>query len=193
MSFVSEPYPVQLEVDYPDRLSRLLIFVKWLLVIPQWIALMFVGVAALLAAVVSWFVVIITGRYPRGMYNFVAGMLRWGARVYGYMYLMTDRYPPFSLVEDAAYPVRLRFSYPEHVARWRPLLHWLLSIPVYVVVYVLGIVASVVAFLAWFAILILGRMPRPLFDVLCVHLAWQMRFTAYVYFMVEPYPPFAWA
>lgn len=89
--------PARYEIEYPERLSRLLIFVKWLAAIPHYIALLFVGIAAFFAVVVAWFAVLITGRWPEGLRRFVIGVTRWGARVNAYAYLMTDQYPPFAL------------------------------------------------------------------------------------------------
>jgi hypothetical protein len=88
-------YPLRLEADYPQSLSRLLIFVKWLLVIPHAIIVGVYGYAAFIAVFVAWFAIMFTGQYPRGLADFVAGYLRWNARVNFYQYLMTDQYPPF--------------------------------------------------------------------------------------------------
>jgi Domain of unknown function (DUF4389) len=91
-------YPVQLEVDYDENLSRWLIFVKWLLVIPHLIVLTFLAIAAYIVVAIAFFAILFTGRYPRGMFDFVEGVLRWSIRVNAYaQWLMTDRYPPFSL------------------------------------------------------------------------------------------------
>lgn len=89
--------PARLSVAYPERLSRLLIFVKWLLAIPHFFALMFLGIAAFFVAIAGFFAVLITGRWPEGMRNFLIGTTRWSMRVSAYIYLMTDMYPPFSL------------------------------------------------------------------------------------------------
>jgi hypothetical protein len=88
-------YPVRLEMDYPESLSRGLIFVKWLLVIPHIIIVGIYGYAASLAVMVAWFAIMFTGTFPRGLFDFAAGYMRWNARVGFYQYLMTDEYPPF--------------------------------------------------------------------------------------------------
>ena len=123
-------YPARLEIDYPPQLSRLLIFVKWLLAIPHYIALMFLGIGAFVVVVVSFFAVLFTGRYPRGMFDYMVGVTRWATRVSAYTLLLTDSYPPFSLSEHPDYPVRVQIDYPPKIARWRPLVHWLLVYPV---------------------------------------------------------------
>ena len=92
---------VRLDYDYPDaerELTRWLPLVKWFLAIPHFIALVVLGIVAVIAVIVAWFAIVFTGRYPRGIFDFVEGVLRWGNRVVGYaIVLVTDRYPPFRL------------------------------------------------------------------------------------------------
>jgi hypothetical protein len=108
LALMSDRYPstdeeqwVHLDLDYPDvrsDLNRWLPLVKWLLAIPHYIVLFFLGIAAVFAVIVAWFVILFTGRYPRGIFDFVEGVLRWGLRVEAYaLLLVTDRYPPFRL------------------------------------------------------------------------------------------------
>ncbi len=186
-------YPARLEIAYPDRLSRLLIFVKWLLAIPHYVALFFLGIGAYVVLIISFFAVLITGRYPEGMFSFMVGVLRWGHRVGAYLAFMTDAYPPFSLEDERSYPVRVQVDYPPQIARWRPLVHWLLVIPAAFAAAVIGLAAYVCVFIAWFAILITGRYPESLFNVVTVAFRWSVRIAVYNYWMTEPYPPFVWA
>ncbi len=96
-----EEQSVHLEIDYPDvkeDLNRWLPLVKWLLAIPHYIVLIALGVIAIFAIIIAWFAILITGRYPRSLFDYVVGVARWGLRVQAYMSLLvTDRYPPFSL------------------------------------------------------------------------------------------------
>jgi hypothetical protein len=96
-----EAQSLRLEVPYPDvpnELNRLLPLVKWFLAIPHYIVLFFLGIAAVVCIVIAWFAILFTGRYPRGLFDFVVGVGRWGVRVSAYAFLLvTDRYPPFSL------------------------------------------------------------------------------------------------
>ena len=149
----SAAYPVITEFDRQDEYSRLLPLVKWLLALPHWIVLAFVWIGAFFAVVASWFMVLFTGKYPEGIHSFITGTYRWTTRVTAYTMLMTDRYPPFSFEADDEYPARLDIAYTEPIARWRPLVHWLLVIPYYLVAYVLLLVAYVVVFIAFFAII----------------------------------------
>jgi hypothetical protein len=89
--------PATLSIEPSATLSRGLIFVKWLLLIPQFIVLLFLGIALYVVLIIGFFAVLFTGKWPEGMRNFVIGMMRWSSRIYAYMYLMTDVYPPFSL------------------------------------------------------------------------------------------------
>ena len=95
-----EEQSVHLEIDYPDvkRLNRWLPLVKWLLAIPHYVVLAFLWIGAAVAIVVAWFAILITGRYPRPLFDYVVGVGRWTLRVNAYAWLLvTDRYPPFSL------------------------------------------------------------------------------------------------
>jgi hypothetical protein len=96
-----EEQSVHLEIDYPDvknDLNRWMPIVKWLLAIPHYIVLFFLGIAAFFVAIFTWFAILVTGRYPRGLFDFIVGVGRWGLRVNAYAFLLvTDRYPPFSL------------------------------------------------------------------------------------------------
>lgn len=134
---------LQFDIAYPDRLSRLLIFVKWLLIIPHLIVLYFLGIALQAVTLAAWFAILFTGRYPRGMWDFAMIVLRWQARVYAYLYLQRDEYPPFG---DADYPVLFQMDYPERLSRWKIFVKWLLILPHIVVLYVLILAWLVVCY-----------------------------------------------
>ena len=98
---VDEEQAIHIEVPYPDArsdLNRWLPLVKWFLAIPHYIVLFFLYIAVIVVVIVAWFAILFTGRYPRGMFGFVVGVMRWELRVVAYAFLLTtDRYPPFSL------------------------------------------------------------------------------------------------
>jgi hypothetical protein len=183
---------VHYEADYPEGgIARWRCFFQWLLLIPQYFVLLFVWLGAALAFIGAWFAIIFTRRYPPGIFNFLVGSLRWGARVNGYSYLMTEQYPPFSL-EEVPYPIRFRAEYPEGgIARWRPFLHYFMAFPHLVVLWVLGIGVWLAMIGAWFSILFTRNYPRGIFDFVNGVLRWQLRVQAYILLMTEQYPPFS--
>jgi hypothetical protein len=188
----SVPYPVVTEFDRQDEYRRFLPIVKNLLLIPHWVVLFFIYIGAFFAIVASWFAVLFTGKYPAGIHSFLTGTYRWTTRVSAYGFLMTDRYPAFSFDNDDEYPARLDIAYTENIARWRPLVHWLLVIPYAIVASVLVWVAYVVTIIAFFAILFTKNFPEGMFDFNVVALRWQNRSAAYYLWMTEKYPPFEW-
>ena len=90
-------YPISIEIEHPEKLSRLTTFFRFFMAIPQYIVLYFLGIAAAVVVFISWWAILFTGRYPRWAFDFVSGYFRWNTRVGGYSILLTDKYPPFSL------------------------------------------------------------------------------------------------
>jgi hypothetical protein len=189
---VEPDYPLRLDIDRQEEYSRWMPLVKWLLAIPHYIVLLVLWIGAFFAIVIAWFAVLITGRYPRGLFDFVVGVNRWTIRVTAYVYLMVDPYPPFSLESDPNYPVRLEVDYPERVERWRPLVAWILAIPYLIIAGILVYIGYILAFFAFFTILFAKSFPKGMFDILLVALRWQARGNAYALWLVTRYPPWVW-
>jgi hypothetical protein len=185
-------YPLQLDIDHQEQYSRFMPLVKWLLVIPNYIVLIVLWIGALFAIVISWFAVLITGRYPRGLFDYMLGVARWTNRVTTYHYLMVDPYPPFSLDSHPDYPTRFELEYPEKVERWRPLVAWILAIPYLIVAGILVYLGYVLVFFAFFTILFARSFPKGMFDIVVVALRWQARGNAYALWLVTRYPPWVW-
>jgi hypothetical protein len=183
-------YPLRYDVEYPEELSRWLIFVKWLLAFPHLIILYALGVAAGVIGFIAWFAILFTKRYPRGLFDFVVNVNRWNANVGAYAGLFRDEYPPFSW-EPGKYAVTYEVDYPEELSRWLIFVKWLLAIPHVVVLLLLFIGASVAWVIAWFAILFTKRFPRGLFDFIVGVTRWQYRVNAYTGFLRDDYPPFS--
>jgi hypothetical protein len=185
------PYPVTFKADYVEKRSRLTTFFRVLLAIPHVIFLYFYGLAAGVVVIVAWFALLFTGRYPQGMYDFVAGSLRYSTRVYGYLWLLNDEYPPFSGSAGTSYPVDLNVGPPKsEYSRLKVLFRIILAIPVLIIHYAMQIVAEVGAFIAWFAIVALGRQPKGLQDMIVLGTSYQQRAYAYLALITEDWPPF---
>lgn len=214
---VREIYPAHMEAQLEQPLSRWLWLVKWLLVIPHLIVLALLWVAFVVLSVVAFVAILFTERYPRGIFEFNVGVLRWTWRVeyYASGAFATDRYPPFSLADDPAYPAHFDVEYPERLSRWLVLVKWwLLALPHYLIVGVFvgatwwtsteadtahwawssgggwpGLI-GLLALISAVALLFTGRYPRALFDFLLGMNRWVLRVAAYVSLMTDQYPPF---
>ena len=207
-------YPVRLTGELDPNLSRWLWLVKMFLAIPHYVVLVFLLLAFGVTTVIAGAAIVFTGRYPRRLFDFNVGVLRWNWRVGFFVYaaLGTDRYPPFTLARTD-YPADIDIAYPEHLSRGLVLIKWLLAIPHLVVVFLIAAailpywwtdydwssgfqaiggysVLNLVVVLAGFFLLITGSYPRGLFDLLMGVNRWLYRVLIYVAFMRDDYPPF---
>lgn len=183
-------YPLRYDVEYPERLSRLLIFVKWLLAIPHLLILYALSAVANIVLFIAFFAILFTKRFPKGLFDLVVNIYRWQANINAYVGLLRDEYPPFSW-EQGRYPVTYEVDYPEELGRWMPLIKWLLALPHYIILLLLGVIAIIFWIIAWFAILFTARFPRGLFNYIVGVTRWYYRVNAYVYFLRDDYPPFS--
>ncbi|HET9996944.1 MAG TPA: DUF4389 domain-containing protein, partial [Nocardioides sp.] len=205
-------YPVHVDAQLDSKLSRWLWLFKWLLAIPHYVVLAFLWLAFVVLSVVAFFAILFTGRYPHSIFEFNVGVLRWQWRVayYAYGALGTDRYPPFTLRDVPDYPAHLDVDYPERLSRGLVLVKWwLLAIPHYLIVglflggagYYIGtaddssrLVATglipLLAVVAGVVVLLTGRYPLPLFDLLLGLNRWVLRVAGYASLMTDTYPPF---
>ncbi|GHB61809.1 membrane protein [Streptomyces umbrinus] len=203
--------PVRIEASVDARLSRWLWLVKWLLAIPHYIVLFFLWIGFVLVTVIAFFAILFTARYPRSLFDFSVGVLRWNWRVsyYAHTALGTDRYPPFTLADVPDYPARFDVAYPDRLSRGLVLVKWwLLAIPQYIVVAMFaggwgwgggwddgggwrgGGLMPFLSFVAVVILLFTARYPRHLFDFLMGLARWVARVTAYAALMTDQYPPF---
>jgi uncharacterized membrane protein len=179
------------EAEYVEQRSRVSTFFRYFLAIPHYFVLFFYGIGAFFAIVVAWFALVITGNYPPGIYSFLDGFLRYSTAVYGYLALLTDEYPPFGPADTESYPARIIVppAKPQY-SRVKALLRILLAIPVLIILYAMQLVWEIGAFLAWFVIVIVGKQPKGLQDMIVLGLSYQVRANAYLWLMTEDWPPF---
>ncbi len=192
-------YPVSVTGELDPALGQWLWLVKWLLAIPHVIVLSFLWIAFFFLSIGAFFAILFTGKYPRGIFDFNVGVLRWSWRVgfYAYTALATDRYPPFSL-STRDYPANLEVEYPKQLSRGLVLIKWwLLAIPHYIVVTVFSGggaggpgLASVLAVFGAVGRLFRGRYPADIFTLVMGFNRWSLRVGAYATLMTDEYPPF---
>ncbi len=216
MTESQSPYPVRVDASLDPSISRWLWLVKWLLLIPHVVVLAFLWLAFCVVSVVAFVAILCTGRYPRGLFNFNVGVLRWTWRVdyYGYSALGTDRYPPFTLADVPDYPAHLHVPYPERLSRGLVLVKWwLLALPHYLVLSLFvggglwatsgnathsgwsdglagGGLVGLLVLIAAIVLLFTGRYPGSLYGFILGMNRWALRVAAYSGLMTDAYPPF---
>lgn len=191
MAAAAVAHPIDLVVTDDLHRSRLTVFFRLLLAIPHFVWLAVYGIVAELAVVVAWFAALVIGRLPDGLHNFLAGFVRYSTRVNAYVLLLANPFPPFG--GGGSYPVDVRIAGPEGQSRLTVLFRLLLAIPAGVLTYVFRIVNNVVALLAWFYCLVMGRMNGGMRDLSAWLLRYEVQTYAYVFLLTGRYPSLAGA
>jgi hypothetical protein len=183
-------YPITFEADYEREPGRLSTFFRYFLLIP-WIIVGYIyGIAVIVTYIISWFAILITGRYPEGLYNFNSGVLRYGTRVNSYGGLLTDKFPPFGLSPDPTYPVRLQIApRPEKHSRLKAFFRFVLAIPLFFVAYAIGALHFGAVVASWLTIVFRGYQPAGAHNALVFTTAWQARVGGYLGLLTDVYPP----
>jgi uncharacterized protein DUF4389 len=203
------PYPMQIDVERQPEYDKLRALIRspyafilglvWLvMIIPLYVVELVLAIVALVLWIISWFAVLFTGRIPQGIFNYQVGYLRFSARVYAWVFLLSDQYPTFSFAEDD-HPMRVSIEYPERVSRWRgiPLLTAILAIPaalvgavLMLIGWLLVILPPIVPGVIQLCILFTGRYPEGLFNLIRGGVRISLRASAYGFMLVTRYPSF---
>jgi len=181
---------VHVRIEYRERRSRLTTGLRFFLALPHLAAALCVGLVAAAAAVVAWFSILATGRYPRPIAGFVTGAIGYTTRVGCYWLLVTDRFPSFALSRRSGDAVEVHIDEPGGRSRVTTLLRLPLALPALTLLYFFQLFALVASFVAWWTILVTGRLPHGMFEVMEVCHRFHARVSAYVWLLVDAYPWF---
>ncbi|MGH9282144.1 MAG: DUF4389 domain-containing protein [Acidimicrobiales bacterium] len=189
-------YPATFELDAPTKVANWRPLVHWFLAIPHWVVNYFLSQIGQLLAVISWFVIVFTGKLPAGLANFQCLVIRYSTRTYTYGFWLREPYPPFDFTPTPADPggdpVRVDLI-PAYEDRNRLTvgLRIIWAIPALLFAIVLWIAAAAVVFVSFFAVLFTGRYPEGMRDFVLRAGRYFVRLTAYLYLLTDEYPPFA--
>ena len=195
------PYPARFDVEYPERLGRLSTAFRILLFIPVAIFLALVGGTGFSGdptaiglfggggvVLAIWAAVLVRQYVPHWLFDFQVALMRFGVRVFGYLALLTDRFPAF----EGEYPINFDVRYPDQLSRWKVAIWKIItSIPHIIILFFLFLAAFVVVVIAWFAILFTGRYPRGLHGFVAGVFRWSLRVETYIVSLTDEYPPFS--
>lgn len=170
---------VQLDVHGLRPQRRWTVLIRLILIIPQLIILTFLGIAAFFTLIVGWFAALFTGRLPLGIRDFLIGILKYQTRIYAYLYLMVDEYPPFAFFDAPEYPVQIEVPEPTHLNPAAVFFRLILMVPGWIITSVVQQGAVVVAFFIWVIMLFTGRQPEPAFGAAAAVLRFETRFAAF--------------
>jgi hypothetical protein len=190
------PYPVNLELDAPDKVANWRPLVHWLLVIPQAIVATALGYALGAVGVISWFIILFTGRLPEGLADFQCMVLRYTWRVYSYGYFLREPYPPFEFpmtpADPHTDPMQVDIQ-PQLEDRNRLTcgLRFLWAIPILVFAAIIAFGAAIIIFISFFVVLFTGKWQEGMRRFVLQSLRLLLRAEAYAYLLVDQYPPFA--
>ncbi|WP_134145382.1 DUF4389 domain-containing protein [Mycobacteroides salmoniphilum] len=176
-----------------DAPSRWLFLVKWcVLAVPHYPILIVLYVMYPVLTVVAGIAILFTGRYPRTIFDFNVGVLRWSWRVMNYRFPMnsTDKYPPFTLAARPDYPGELDVDYPEQLTHWAVLVKLLLALPQIIICWAVEPLLQVLAVISAVRLLARGTVSQGMFDLLMGIVRWRYRVAVYVSLMCDEYPPF---
>lgn len=176
------------DVPRPPRLSRLLIFIKWLLILPHALILWLYGTLMSIVTFIAFFAILITGRYPADLWNIAWGYVRWNARVGVYTGLLRDEYPPFG---EAPYPLDLRLERPEQQSRLQLFVRWVAIIPLALWMSLIGLWLAILMIAAFFMILIGGNISENVFAQIVAINRYALKIEVYMALLTDTWPGFS--
>jgi hypothetical protein len=188
-------YPINLDVQVPERIARWRPLVQWILAIPLFIVVYVLRIVAEVCAFIGWFAALFTGELPEVLGNLIAGYYRYAWKTYSYAWFLRDTYPSFGLTmgydDPGTDPAWFEVQRGQGLSRLAVLFRIILVIPQLIVLLFLWIAASFAVFVAFFAVLFTGRWPGGLRDFVVGASRWILRVDAWFYLLADPYPPFS--
>ncbi|MCK4906935.1 MAG: DUF4389 domain-containing protein [Spirochaetes bacterium] len=192
--------PVKLSIEYPEQSSRGLLLLRlffgfFYVIIPHGICLMVLGLVAMFAMVIAWVTVLFTGKYPKGLFDFIVGVSRWSTRVGTYMVFLTDKYPAFGMSEKVDDTVKFNVEYPQSLSRGKLLVKtffgiFYVMIPHGFCLYIRMLITYIFLFIAFWVVLFTGQFPKGMHDFVVGTFRWQARVNMY-FIQTDVYPPFS--
>ena len=182
-------HPIHFDADYQVERNRLTVFFRLVLAIPWIIVVAVWSMVAFLAAVISWFAMMFTGRHPAGIYEFIAGFIRFSTRASAWMMLVTDEWPGFTPKEEPSYPVKVSVDGPQQsYSRAKTFFKLILYFPQMLIGYGLGLVLQGAWFIVWWRVLFTGKQSVTMHEALKVSLAYQARSMGFLLLLTETHP-----
>lgn len=184
-------YPISYEADFNPEPNRWTTFFRLILAIPWFFVALFWGIVFTFTHLIAWIAIIILGRYPLWLYEFNAGVVRFGVRVSAWIYLQTDAWPPFSLSDDPSYPIRVNIGPPAgRQSRLKALFRWILALPViFVLAYGTSIIQQTAGVVAWLTVVFRGYLPEGVNSMMTFVNSFHARVFGYLAFLTDDYPP----
>jgi Domain of unknown function (DUF4389) len=194
-AMIPPTFPLQLDLDAPDKIARWRPLVHWLLIIPQLVVLYALAIVQRVVLIISFFAILFTGQMPEGLFGFNTMILRYQWRVVSYAMFMRESYPEFAFPAEAAdpgtEPATLSTQAAPKLSRGLIFVKWLLAFPHYIILLFLGIAAYVAVIIAFFVVIITGAWPSGMRDFVVGVMRWSSRVSAYILLMTDQYPPFS--
>jgi hypothetical protein len=183
-------YPVHFEADYQAEQNRATTFFRIILAIPWFIVAYVYEIVALFTVFFAWVAILITGRYPEGLYKLNAGFVRYYVRTFSWIYLQTDEWPPFGISDDPAYPIRVNIgAREEQQSRLTVFFRIILAIPMLILTYAVSYVHLFLAVIAWMTIVFRGYLPEGVNSAMTYCNSFYARLYGYLALLTDVYPP----